>query len=287
MRAGFPPCAIVLGRKGAPGSRRVRRLAADTPLLETPDWGDPGHVRSIELARPDVLLSWFYPKRIPERLLALASRGAFGTHPSLLPRWRGPDPYFWALYSGDRESGVTLHRLERDYDTGALVQQVRVALDPKEHAWALARRLDRPALRLLVDCAEWLRAGETLTGTAQDEAAVTLAPAPPEELLAIDWKQSAEQIERLVRAAAPYPGASAELGEELVEVLRVEPYPAELPRALAPADAVSSPLGLVVRAGDRGLLIREVRLESGELLRDHALLELFPGGIARVGITRT
>jgi len=283
-RAGFVPRVIVLGHTDAPGARRVQRqLGQDTLVLPKPELSDPDVVRSLADVRPEALLCWFYPKQIPAAVLRLAPRGAFGAHPSLLPRWRGPDPYFWAIYSGDRETGVSLHRLDEEYDTGAVIAQETLTIDPRENAWRLAKRLDRPALSLLVRCAEALAAGAALLGTAQDESGATPAPAPDDTLLSIDWTRPVAEIVRLVRAAAPYPGASTEFGDELVELLDAHPYPASLPRVLEPRDAVWTPEGLVVRAGDGGVVVNRLRDVDGRVWCGGELADLFPDGLARVG----
>jgi methionyl-tRNA formyltransferase len=259
-----------------------KRLAPGTLLLGKPDLADACVRSALASARPDVLLSWFWPWRIPESVLALGQRGAFGVHPSLLPRWRGPDPYFWAIYSGDSETGVTLHRLAAEYDTGAVVERVRLAIRAPENAWALARRLDRLGLALLVQTARALSAGEALAGTPQQESDATAAPAPPEALLSIDWRQEAGAIQRLVRAAAPYPGALAELGGQAVEVLAVESFDGALPRALAPADAVAVQGRVVVRAGRGALVLTRVRTQDERVLRGSQIATLFPRGLASI-----
>jgi methionyl-tRNA formyltransferase len=282
-RSGFVPRVVVLGHTDTPGARRVRRcLGRRALVLARPDLDDPAVVSALASVRPEAILSWFYPKRLPEGVLRLAARGAFGAHPSLLPRWRGPDPTFWAIYSGDRETGVSLHRLEAEYDTGAVIAHERLTIADDDTAWRLAKRLDRPGLSLMVRCARALAAGDELRGVPQDDALATPAPQPDEQLLSIDWARPADEIVRLVRAAAPYPGASAELGDELVEVLEARPYPRTLPKALEPYDAVWTPSGLVVRAGDRGVSVLCARNDEGELLRGEALQELFPEPLARV-----
>jgi methionyl-tRNA formyltransferase len=286
-RAGFVPRVIVLGHTDAPGARRVQRqLGSTARVLGRPDLADPEVVSAIASARPEALLSWFYPKQIPEPVLRLAARGAFGAHPSLLPRWRGPDPYFWALYAGDERTGVSLHRLEAEYDTGAVIAQESVTIGPDENAWRLAKRLDRPGLALLVRCAAALSAGEALLGSPQDEALATPAPAPDEALLSIDWSKPVAEIVRLVRAAAPYPGAGTELGEEPVELLEARRYEGSLPRALQPRDAVWTPAGLVVTAGDGGVVVSRVRDADGLVRRGAELTALFTGPLARVGFNR-
>lgn len=282
-RAGFCPHVIVLGHSGAPGGRRVHRQLTARVLLERPALDDPKVVAQLAEVPIDAILSWFYPRQIPEPVLALAPRGAFGVHPSLLPRWRGPDPYFWAIRAGDAVTGVSLHRLEPEYDTGAVIAQRTLAIDPREHALRLARRLDRPGLALLVECATRLAAGEALQGEPQDDAAATAAPTPDEDTLSIDWHAPADAIVRLVRAAAPYPAASAALGDEVVDVIDADRYPGRLPRALEPADAVWTPHGLVVCAADAGVLVRRVRRDDGALVSGDALRRLFPHELASVG----
>jgi methionyl-tRNA formyltransferase len=256
-RAGFWPDLACIGHPDAAGMRRLRRVLGPRRalLLGRPDLDDPAVQETLAAARPDVLLSFFWPRRIPAAVLALPARGAFGTHPSLLPRWRGPDPYFWTIARGDVETGVTLHRLAGDYDTGPIVAQRTLAVPDGIDAWRLARRLDRPALQLLAECASRLARGEPLAGTPQDDALATWAPAPSAQELAIDWHRPAGEIVRLVRAAAPFPGATALLPEGLVRVVEARVAREPPPRALEPAEAWQTPEGLAVRAADLGVLL--------------------------------
>jgi methionyl-tRNA formyltransferase len=274
-RAGFRPATVALGHPKSPGSRRVRRRlgARGTLVLGAPDLSDRGVVEVLAAARPDALLSWFWPRRIPAEVLALPPRGAFGVHPSLLPRHRGPDPYFWALHAGDVGTGVTLHRLEADYDVGAIVERRRVAVREDDDAWSLARRLDRPSLALLVSCARRLANGEPLLGRAQDEAMATLAPRPTPDDLAIDWRRPAHEIVALVRAAAPL-GATARMGDHDVDVIAARVYTGALPKALAVAEALAVDEGLAVRAGDGAVLVTRVRLADETIVSTRALHRL-------------
>jgi methionyl-tRNA formyltransferase len=260
-----------------------RKLGAHALVLNRPNLEDPGVVRALASTRADVLLSWFWPKRIPASVLGLAPRGAYGVHPSLLPRWRGPDPYFWAIREGDRETGVSLHALEAEYDTGAVLRQERLSIGAEEDAWALARRLDRLGLPLLVDTARRLAAGQLWPAVAQATGDVTLAPRPDDELLAIDWTQPADAILRLVRAAAPYPGASAELGDAWVEVIEARLLPSALPSALAPAEAVLVGNEVAVQTGRGGVLLARVRAADGQVLRGSEIQALFPAGVSGLG----
>lgn len=275
-RAGFRPDIAVIGHPEAPGMRRVRAMGKKgTLVLARPDLGAPDVLRALASAKPDVIVSFFFPKKISKSVLDLAPRGAFGAHPSLLPRYRGPDPYFWCLKNGDAVTGATLHRLEEDYDTGAIIETREVAIPAGITAFALARRLDRPALAMLVSCMQRLEAGETLDGAPQPTRGISYAPSPSEDDTWIDWHASAEVVERLVRACAPYPGAGAELDGTSVEIERVRIATEPAPRALEAAEAYRTAEGEVaVKCGAGAVVLERVRALGGETLDAAELLGL-------------
>lgn len=256
--------------------RRIRGMGRrGTLVLARADLNDAVVLRTLASARPDVLVSFFFPKKIPKSVLELAPRGAFGAHPSLLPAYRGPDPYFWAIRNGDAETGVTLHRLDERYDTGAIVDVRRCAITPRHTAWTLARALDRPALDLLVQAMRRLEAGERLEGVPQPSEGVSHAPSPSDADTTIDWYDDAAAIARLVRACAPFPGAAAELDGTHVEVVRARVCEEAAPRALDVAEAFRTRTGeIAVRCGEGALVLEQVRGEDGEAVDPSALLGL-------------
>ncbi|MFM2420433.1 MAG: hypothetical protein RL385_5156 [Pseudomonadota bacterium] len=276
-RAGYRPVAVALGHADAPGARRVKRWQAQgVPVLDAPDLTRRALQQRLNATAPDALLSWFWPKRLPGPWLAQFPRGAFGVHPSLLPAYRGPDPYFWSILAGERETGVTLHRLDAEYDTGAIIDQRRLEVRSTDTAWSLAKRLDRPSLALLQACAQRLSAGELLAGTPQNEAMASSAPRPTDEDLVIHWQRPVAAVLRLIRAAAPHPGASTEIAGEVCEVVRARAYAGALPAAIEPADAVMVPgVGVVVRARDGGVVLERLRVASGEEYMGQAIAAVF------------
>lgn len=272
-----------------PGRRRARERIAtalvspgqtsERPLiLGKPDLSDDVIVQTLASTRPDAILSWFWPQRIPSRVLDLVKgpkgRRAFGVHPSLLPRHRGPDPTFHAINQGDVETGVTLHRLDAEYDTGDIIAQRRLVIRPEENSFQLAKRLDRPSLALLVECADRLAKGEELEGSAQDLALVTQAELPTEDELAIDWKETVHDVLRLIRAASPAPLAAAMLGEELVFIVRATRFEGTVPPVLEPGEAMRVQGGIVVVCADGALLIEEVEDEDGGRILGEEIGEL-------------
>lgn len=208
-----------ISRADAPGRVRLRRRLGDDRVLLRPDVNDPRLLERVRAVRPDLLVSWFWTTRLPIELVRAARLGGIGVHPSILPRHRGPDPTYHAILAGDRASGVSVHRIEAEYDTGAILDQEHLAIDDRWNAYDLAKALDRPSLRLLRRVVARLAAGEVVPEQAQDPALATDAPFPEEDHLWIRWDEPTEQVIRQVRALAPSPGAVTEIGGSVVTVL--------------------------------------------------------------------
>jgi methionyl-tRNA formyltransferase len=221
-------------------------------------------LRRIERANPELIVSWFWTTRLPPVLLRIAP--ALGVHPSLLPRHRGGDPYFWAIDAGDEVTGVTVHRLDRGYDTGAILAQREVRLERGWNAWQLARALDRPSLALLRQVVDAYARGQPPAEVLQDDAAATDAPEPSDEELAVRWSWTSHRIDRRIRAAAPWPGAWTEIGRHIVTLVRVASTP-RYPRVLAPGEACVREDGMaVVRTADGAVELVEGRDEDDKPL---------------------
>jgi methionyl-tRNA formyltransferase len=261
-------------RSGAPGIRRLRALLGSERVVGTAEAEAPEFAERVRKTAPDLLVSWFWTKRIPRAVLEVPRLGAVGVHPSLLPRHRGPDPYFWAIESGDLETGVTAHRLDENYDTGAILGQRRITMDAQWNAWTLAKRLDRPSLALLRDVVAAFACGRPPGETPQREAEASFAPAPDEGLLALRFDTEASKVVRRIRAASPWPGAFTEIGDALV-ILTDAREASEFPRALLPGEAAVRADGLaVVRTRDTAVELLAGRDEDGHPLDAVALAGL-------------
>lgn len=268
--------AACISRPDFGGMRRLRRLLAraEAPVFARPDLADPDLQRILRSTKPDLVVSYFWHQRVPAVVRELAPLGAIGVHPSLLPRHRGADPYFWALRTGDATTGVTVHVLDEGYDTGAVIASRPLLIDPRWNARALALALDRPGLAALRDTCARLARGEPLARTPQDESLATAAPEPTEEDLEIRWQSPSAEILRLVRAAAPTPGAYSQYGDSTLTVLAASPSTVRLD----PGDAAILDEGLVVGTGDHAVRLDAVRVDDAdEVLRGPAAAAAVPG----------
>ncbi len=249
-------------RKAALGTRRLRRALPGRVEI-VPNLDAAGTQARIRDAGAELCVSWYWTKKIPRSLRESFPLGTVGVHPSLLPRHRGSDPFFWAIDSGDAETGVTAHRLEDDYDTGAMLGKRVLCIDPTWSAWTLAKKLDRPSLALLRDVVGAFAEGRAPRAEPQDPAAATEANTPSEDDLELDWTWSADRIVRRVRAASPWPGAFTFIGDRAVTITRAA-VTTKIPKALLPGEATVLADGTAaVRAGDSGVQLLAGRVAGG------------------------
>lgn len=285
LRDGHDVRLAVLSPVDAPGRRRVLRALGAPRVLEARALAgklDSAIERALVDDPPDLIVSWFWTRRLGERTLAHARLGGIGAHPSLLPRHRGPNPYFWAIDQGDEETGVTIHRLTPRYDDGDVLARKAVRIGTR-NAWQLARALDRPSLALLRRVVGELASGSAPPGVPQREEDATWAPEPEEDALHVDFTWPTERVLRRVRALSPVPGALLDVEGLLLVALAAEATDA-YPAALLPGEAAASgdPPRVVIRTGTGAIALTRAQrdeedgpgepldaAELGRLLRAH------------------
>ncbi|MNQ38792.1 Bifunctional polymyxin resistance protein ArnA [compost metagenome] len=186
------------------------------------DANHPLWVERIAKLNPDYLFSFYYRNLLSEALLATAGKGAFNLHGSLLPAYRGRAPANWVLVNGETETGVTLHRMVKRADAGAIVAQQPVAIERTDTALTLHRKLRDAAASLLRDTLPPLIQG-SITETVQDESRATVFGRRTPADGKLVWKKPAEELFNLVRAVTqPYPGAFCDVGEHKLIVWSAE-----------------------------------------------------------------
>jgi methionyl-tRNA formyltransferase len=185
--------------------------------------GTPEGIARIEAMQPDLMLSAYYRNMISPRILALARLGGFNMHGSLLPKYRGRAPINWALVHGESRIGMTLHRMVKAPDAGAIVDQEGVEIGPRDTAQRAFQKVLPCARRILERQIDALLAGAARE-TPQDESQATYFGARTPEDGRIRWEQTSLQIFNLIRAVTdPYPGAFTDVGASRLMVWWAEP----------------------------------------------------------------
>jgi methionyl-tRNA formyltransferase len=157
---------------------------------------------------------------LPKPILEAFPLGCFNLHASLLPRWRGAAPIQRAIMAGDRETGVTVMKMEEGLDTGPMAMAERVAIGPEATAGEMHDTLAQRGAKLMVIALAALERG-TLQLTPQPEAGVTYASKIEKSETRIDWTVPWQKVHDHCRGLSPFPGAWFELGDAgRIKVLR-------------------------------------------------------------------
>ncbi|EJZ58187.1 bifunctional UDP-4-amino-4-deoxy-L-arabinose formyltransferase/UDP-glucuronic acid oxidase ArnA [Pseudomonas sp. RSB 5.4] len=262
----------------------VAQLCANKgiPVHAPEDANHPLWIERIAKLDPEYIFSFYYRNLLSEPLLALAKKGAFNLHGSLLPRYRGRAPANWVLVNGETETGVTLHRMVKRADAGAIVAQQRVAIERSDTGLTLHAKLRTAASDLLRDTLPNMLQGK-ITETPQDESKATVFGRRTPADGKLVWAKPAEELFNLVRAVTrPYPGAFCAVGEHKLIVWSAEVVKGnegQAPGRVISVDPLRIACGqdsLVINAGqrnDNGLylsgpqLANELGLVDGSLLR--------------------
>ena len=192
--------------------------------------GDAVRARLEHLA-PQCIPVVAYGMLIPEDLLDIAPHGWVNVHYSLLPRWRGAAPVQRAIVAGDEETGVTLFRIDKGLDTGDILAAERRPIGPTDTTGELLESLSHSGAQLMVRTLDRLAAGG-ITPTPQSGTA-TIAPKLSTAEAKVDFHAGSAQIDRLIRAVTPAPGAWCELSGQRYKLGPVTPVdPKEAPAAV-------------------------------------------------------
>jgi methionyl-tRNA formyltransferase len=232
--------------------------------VNTPEWRE-----RIAALKPDLILSVYYRHMIGTKILALPPLGAFNMHGSLLPKYRGRAPINWAVLQGEPRIGMTLHRMVKDPDAGAVVDQDGVEIGPRDTAEQAFRKVLPCARQVLGRQIDALLAG-TAKETPQDESQVTYFTGRKPEDGRILWNQTSRQIFNLIRAVTdPYPGAFTDVSDARLMVWWAETdSPATKGSQGKPGEILSvNPLVVATTDGALELTKTEWRGSSAPALR--------------------
>lgn len=197
---------------------------------------------------------------LPEEAISAPRLGILNGHPSLLPRWRGPNPFGWTLRMGEPELGFTWHLMDAELDTGPILAQGSTPLDDDDTRDTLWEKLQPLEGSLLARSLERLEAGDR--GDPQPTEGATWAPVFEDEFAEIDWTRPAREVHNQVRSwflptRSGLRGAHATLDGRRVKVTRSQLVTGEFPAA-APGTILAREDGtLLVQCGDGPVSVLE------------------------------
>jgi methionyl-tRNA formyltransferase len=191
-------------------------LAAALPILQPDRLRDPEFLTAFRAFGADLGVVAAYGKIIPDVLIATPPRGLINVHASLLPHYRGAAPIQRAILAGETMTGVTIMRIVRELDAGAMFAKFERPIRADATSADVERDLASAGARLLVEVVDAIANG-TAHEEPQDDSQATYAPKLTRDEGVIDWSKPAVSIHNQVRGLVPWPHAWTHLdGHRLI-----------------------------------------------------------------------
>jgi methionyl-tRNA formyltransferase len=239
---------------------------AGVPVFQPEKINQPEGLAALARLEPDLLVVAAYGQILKPSVLEIPIRGAINVHASLLPKYRGASPIAHALLQGERETGVTIIRIEPGLDAGAMLAQEAVTIAPHETTGELEARLAVLGARLCSQVVEQINAG-TAVGTPQDPNLVTRAPKFTKEQGEIPWSRPAQQIAWHVQAMQPWPTPYTHLhraGKDPLRLILLKVHVLAEQTALPPGAVHPQPGKLQIACGEGTMLEIEELQPAGK-----------------------
>ncbi|MEP6604958.1 MAG: methionyl-tRNA formyltransferase [Nitrosospira sp.] len=262
--------ALVLTQPDRPAGRGMKTTASAVKLcsqrhklalLQPHSLKPPELHAQLDAVGADIMVVAAYGLILPAAVLNIPHFGCLNIHASLLPRWRGAAPIQRAILAGDAETGITIMQMNQGLDTGAMLLQRSIVIAQHDTAQTLHDRLSLLGALCLVETLAHLHE-RRLSAIPQNEIAATFAPKLEKSEAEIDWRLSAENINRAVRAFNPRPGAYSTIRGASMKIWQAS-VAAHAPGKPGEIAAIGRD-GIVVVCGDGTLVLEIVQKYGGK-----------------------
>ena len=212
-----PPRPAGRGKADRPSPVHQAALALGLPVRHPVRLKEAADQAAFAALHADVAVVVAYGLILPQAVLDAPRLGCLNIHASLLPRWRGAAPIHRAIMAGDRHTGICIMQMEAGLDTGPVLLRQETEIAAQETTAELHDRLSDMGAALIVEALEQL---PRLTPQSQPDEGVTYATKIDKAEARVDFTQSAETVDRLIRGLSPFPGAWVPVAGERVKLLR-------------------------------------------------------------------
>ncbi|KIQ14009.1 MULTISPECIES: methionyl-tRNA formyltransferase [Flavobacterium] len=201
-------------------------LANNLTLLQPTNLKDETFLAELKALNANLQIVVAF-RMLPKVVWEMPSLGTFNLHASLLPNYRGAAPINWAIINGETKTGVTTFFIDDKIDTGAMILNSEIAIEPSESAGELHDRLMNLGSTTVIDTLKIIENGNVTTTIQEDNEEIKTAYKLNKENCKIDWTKSGDEINNLIRGLSPYPAAWCFLKDKNEE-LSIKIYEAKL-----------------------------------------------------------
>lgn len=268
------------GRKVQQSAVKKYALENKLPILQPSNLKSPDFLKELESYKADLQIVVAF-RMLPEMVWNMPPLGTFNLHASLLPQYRGAAPINWAIINGETETGVSTFFLKHEIDTGDLLFQSKLKIEPNETAGSLHDKLMELGAELVLKTVEAIQNEQYESRPQSIENLNSLKKAPKiyREDCQIKWNQTYKQIDQLVRGLSPYPAAWTcvrQLSSDKklnIKVYQLSLYSGE--EQIAEESLLQEDGRLLVGCKDATLLIEELQVEGKRKMKTKELLNGF------------
>ena len=248
------------GRKKTPLPSAVKAKAEELgiPVHTCARLRDPAETEFICGLDADMIVVAAFGQIVPPQVLACPRFGCVNVHTSLLPAYRGAAPIQWAILDGCEKTGVTIMQMDEGLDTGEILAQSELAVSPQDTALTLTEKLAEEGGRLLLATIRLIEEGRAVRIPQPAESTTAYAGMIRKEMGTIRWDESAELIDRKIRAFTPWPGTATSYEGPPLKIFSA--YADAEHGGVVPGTAHIQGNELFIAAGDRWMRIGEVQL---------------------------
>lgn len=244
----------------APNPVKELALELGLPLLQPARLKDQDVIDWVASLKPDLLVLAYVTQFVPKAMIDLATYGGINFHPSLLPKYRGGSAMNWAIINGETETGITIHQIDEGVDSGPIILQEKVPIDPDDSVKTLYFGKIYPlGVKMVAEAVRLIREGKAKP-VPQDESQATFQPVIKEKDVGIDWTKPTQVIYNLIRGSDPTPGAWCLFRGEKLKIWEARPSSGKG----APGEVIAlNDDGFVVATGDGAILAKRVQYAGG------------------------
>lgn len=213
-------------------------------------------------------------RMLPKQVWQMPEYGTFNLHASLLPQYRGAAPINWAIINGEKVSGVSTFFIDEKIDTGAMILQQQIEIEPKENAGSLHDKLMHAGAGLIIETLEKIKNGNFKTEKQVQSTDLKDAPKLTKENTAIDWSKSTEEIYNQIRGLDPYPAAWSKFinGNDELSIKIFEVETASGFHQLEPGKVFVEEKQLKIALPNGFLILKEIQLPGKKKMKVKDLL---------------
>lgn len=207
------------GKKFTPTPVKELAVKENIPILQPSNLKTEEFYREISRYDFDLAVVVAYGKIIPQSILDIPAYGFVNVHASLLPRWRGSAPIHRAILSGDKETGISIMKMDSGLDTGPVYKKISLQIDEEDTTGILFEKLAEIGSKALLEVIPELEKSE-IEAVIQGEEGVLYAHKIEKSMSEINWNKTCKEIVNLIKALNPYPSAKTNYNGEMWKIFK-------------------------------------------------------------------